>query len=951
MDHLIPGQRFISQSEPELGLGVMLAAAEGRITLLFQSAGETRLYAIRNAPLRRFLLREGDAATDADGREFVVRTVRIESGLALYGDGTLEIPETRLSDRLAEKSAARRLLAGDVDESAIFSLRHEALMTQSDLLSSPLRGFLGARVDLIPHQLHIAREVSSRQSPRVLLADEVGLGKTMEACLIMHRLMLTGQASRVLILTPDSLAHQWFVELYRKFNLWAAIYDAARCEALLQNDPAGNPFDDAPLVLCPMGLFRGARPWRELATKSQWDLVIVDEAHHLGWTATGPSEEYRFVEGLSKNSKGVILLTATPEQLGEEGHHARLRLLDPARFQGFESFKAQKAGMKPIAKLAEKVRQRFPLSARELSEISRLCDMGKEALAKLAAEGEESAELREAILDQLIDRHGPSRVIFRNSRASMAGFPARERHVATLRRGSLEALREEFRSDLDSTLPMPTYVYLNDPRLSWLLGLIRELAGKKLLVICRYREKVEALETALRGRINLKIAQFHEGLTLVQRDRNAAWFSEVGGADLLLCSEIGSEGRNFQFASHMVFWDVPINPELVEQRIGRLDRIGQTETIHIHVPVIQGSPQEAAVVWLDQGLDLFRANYGLGAELHERFAPEVAAAAVIEGGQSGARAARLKTLVSATRREARALAKALEAGRDRLLEIGSCRARLAEQMIQDIRSYERRPRLKAFLGSLCDHLGVRFEDLGEDRLRLGGGDLVKDRLPGLPEHGMTATTSRELARSREDLVFLTWDHPVVTALLDSLLTSPQGNAAFAIWHEAPARGCLVEAIHVVELQAPANLWLDRFLPPTPIRVVMDTSLRDLSAECLKSEFWSKVEGVDPLRIAPHADAISAQLPRLLAACERLSATRMETITQEAIGAAQRFYSAEISRMDRLARLNPLVDPREAALLRKRLKETLAALSQPTLRLDAVRMIIAQPGAAGSRFGP
>lgn len=946
MDHLIPGQRFISQSEPELGLGVMLAAAEGRITLFFRAAGETRLYTIRNAPLRRFLLREGDAARDSEGREFVVRAVRFKSGLALYEDGTREIPETQLSDRLAEKSAARRLLAGDVDESPVFALRHQALMAQSDLRSSPLRGFFGARVDLIPHQLHIAREISSRQSPRVLLADEVGLGKTIEACLIMHRLMLTGQAARVLILTPDSLAHQWFVELYRKFNLWAAIYDAARCEALLQNNPESNPFDDAPLILCPMGLFLDSKPFQALAAESSWDLLIVDEAHHLGWTAAGPSQEYQFVEALSKNSKGVILLTATPEQLGEEGHHARLRLLDPARFPDFESFKRQKSGMKPVAQLAEKVRQNLPLSARELSKLSRLCEMGKEALANLSAEEGESAELREAILDELIDRHGPSRVMCRNSRASMSGFPIREPHVATLRRGSLEALREEFRSDLDSTLPKPAYDYSNDPRIAWLLGLVRELAGKKLLVICRYREKVEALEAGLRSRVNLKIGQFHEGLTLVQRDRNAAWFSEVGGADLLLCSEIGSEGRNFQFASHMVFWDVPIDPELVEQRIGRLDRIGQTETIHIHIPVTQGSPQEVAVVWLDQGLDLFRANYGLGADLHGHFTPELVTTALTEGGLSGARAARLKKLVSATRREARSLAKTLEAGRDRLLEIGSCRTRAAELMIQDIRSYENQPRLKEFLGGLCDHLGIRFEDLGEARLRLGGGDLVKDRLPGLPEHGMTATTSRELARSREDLVFLTWDHPVVTALMDSLLSSPQGNAAFAIWPGAPARGCMIEAIHVVELQAPANLWLDRFLPPTPIRVVMDTSLRDLSAESLTSEFWSKVEAVDHLRVAPHIDAMASQIPRILAACERLSATRMETLTQEAIGAAQRFYDAEISRMDRLARLNPLADPRESGLLRKRLEQTVAALRQPTLRLDAVRVIIAQPGATG-----
>src|SRR5690606_41133390 len=92
-----------------------------------------------------------------------------------------------------------------------------------------------------------------------------------------------------------------------------------------------------------------------------------------------------------------------------------------------------------------------------------------------------------------------------------------------------------------------------------------------------------ALEAAIKERFNLNLALFHEGLPLVQRDRQAAWFAEPDGAQVLLCSEIGSEGRNFQFAHHLVLFDLPLNPGLVEQRIGRLDRIGQTDTIRIHV--------------------------------------------------------------------------------------------------------------------------------------------------------------------------------------------------------------------------------------------------------------------------------------------------------------------------------------------------------------------------------
>jgi ATP-dependent helicase HepA len=116
---------------------------------------------------------------------------------------------------------------------------------------------------------------------------------------------------------------------------------------------------------------------------------------------------------------------------------------------------------------------------------------------------------------------------------------------------------------------------------------------------------------------------FHEGLSLVQRDRNAAWFAEEDGARILICSEIGSEGRNFQFAHHLVLFDLPLDPELLEQRIGRLDRIGQTSEIQVHVPYITGSSHEVLACWYHQGLNSFEKNLAGGRELLDRFGARV----------------------------------------------------------------------------------------------------------------------------------------------------------------------------------------------------------------------------------------------------------------------------------------------------------------------------------------
>ena len=121
---------------------------------------------------------------------------------------------------------------------------------RNELRRSSLRGFMGGRGDLLPHQMNILREVSSRQIPRVLLSDEVGLGKTIEACLIIQRMRSIGRAERVLILVPESLVHQWFVELLRRFNLWFNIYDEERCRAVASGDGEENPFLDEQLILC-----------------------------------------------------------------------------------------------------------------------------------------------------------------------------------------------------------------------------------------------------------------------------------------------------------------------------------------------------------------------------------------------------------------------------------------------------------------------------------------------------------------------------------------------------------------------------------------------------------------------------------------------------------------------------------------------------------------------------
>src|SRR5690606_17933780 len=144
------------------------------------------------------------------------------------------------------------------------------------------------------------------------------------------------------------------------------------------------------------------------------------------------------------------------------------------------------------------------------------------------------------------------------------------------------------------------------------------------LLICHERRSAEALENWLRLQRGVRSALFHEGLRLLERDRAAAWFAETeGGAQVLVCSEIGSEGRNFQFAQDLILFDLPPDPDLVEQRIGRLDRIGQADTIRIHVPCLEGSTQTVLLRLYDEVLGIFSGPNAVAARVCARVAPQL----------------------------------------------------------------------------------------------------------------------------------------------------------------------------------------------------------------------------------------------------------------------------------------------------------------------------------------
>ena len=903
-----PGQRWVSDSEPELGLGVVKSCLDGMVQVAFRASAETRRYALASAPLRRVEFKPGDKILLQKGASLVVESVKLIDSLLHYSNGKRTVSETELSDAISFSKPEDRLLAGVVDEIETFQLRLEALYRRHRLQQSPVRGFVGGRIDLIPHQLYIASEVSRRLAPRVLLADEVGLGKTIEAGLILHRLHLTGRASRILILVPEPLVHQWFVEMLRRFNLLFSLFDEERCEGIQLHHEELNPFLENQLVICSVDFLAGQPERAAQAVEADWDVVVVDEAHHLEWSPEAASPQYEVVDSLAKATPGLLLLTATPQQLGPEGHFARLRLLDPDRYADLNQFREDAAHYEQLARAVDRLLAQQPLNKQDRALFASKSAHVHRLAAELTAGNE---TVRQELISALLDEFGTGRVMFRNTRAVLSGFPVRKAYL----------------------IPLPaTEADPMELKAKWLAGLLRQLGDAKVLLICQTRELTAEIQSALQQEIQVNSALFHEGLTLLQRDRQAAYFAEEDGARILLCSEIGSEGRNFQFAHHLVLFDLPLNPELLEQRIGRLDRIGQTETIQLHVPFLPGTTSEVLAKWYHLGMGAFEHNVHGANEIAREIAPQLETAMA-----EPTNATALNSLIRETKSVAARIGKRLAKGHDRLLELNSCSQKPAETLIGKIRQVDEDLHFETFFIRLLDHFGMTIEERGPRTYVLHPGNLQTDAFPAMPAEGMTVTFDRPQALVREDWALLTWDHPLVRGALDLLLGNEQGNACFAVWPNSGADSLVLETCFVAQAIAPAALHVDRFLPATPIRIVVDHAKQDLSAD--RQLINAPLEPGELNPLLNHGPVKTTVIPQLLEEARRLAARKAAALAKAASTVMGKKLTTEIDRLESLRQRNDHVKTSEIDALHHQRTALHQAINQVKLRLDSVRLIL------------
>ena len=927
------GQRWASEMEPELGIGIIEAVEGRQVRLKYPDSGMIRLYAAQSAPLQRVVFHRGDRVTDDTGVALTITAVETEGDLLVYCAGGKRLREDRLAGVLTLDTPKERIMAGQRDASTLFDLRRSILEYRCRVSGSLVKGFVGGRVDLIPHQFAIAAEVSDRMQPRVLLADETGLGKTIEAGLIMHRLTTTGRISRILTIVPDALVVQWYVELVRRFNLRFRIFDE-KWHASLNAEAGHNPFEEEPLGLCGVSFLTKTVPaLKNQLLEGQYDMLVVDEAHHMQPGGT----LFALVEKLSQAIPRLILITATPGHLSSHGHFARLRLLDPDRYPRYDRFKAENQSFQQIAMLVESLASGTRIDTAILNQLADQLGIPAQEIDPVQS----SPTRRQQLIKRIIDRYGTGRVMYKTTRHMVSGFPGRRVLMLPLDgKADGDAVRQridrEILRDCGLESEASDINFADDPRVAWLEGILRAYRKEKILLICRSAEKVKALHAELERRINVKIGRYHDGMTLVQRDRNAAWFAQPDGAVLLLCSEIGSEGRNFQFARHLVLFDLPSDPELLEQRIGRLDRIGQTGVVQVMVPFVRGTGGEILARWYHEALNALGRNVpAAGWVMRRCFGP---LSELIRDPRAESTGGRFDRLIRCGRLAAARQQRRIEAGRDRLLELGALAAPIVDRLIADIQDMDSDPAFPELVERLLDAWGIVMDPIDSAVYHLVPDHRYADSLPGFRPSGLTVTADRALALTREELDFLTADHPLVTGAMDHFLGTGKGNAAFACLLTGTQKKIFLEMLFVIEAVALSHTALRSLLPPTPLRVVVDHELNEDRAGLTDQDLNLLSDGAASLwpKILP---AVSRMIPQMVEKGRKLAQDKAKPIIETTRQTARQTMGETVSRLEVLCRVNPAITDQHIADARQTRDAALAAISTARVRLDALRLII------------
>ncbi len=938
MSALRPGMKIIHAHQQSWGVGEILEIDDDhppRLLVRFAGRDEAVLVSSRDPAVRRFRFPAGAAALFKGAPVTILGDAPLGRYRARTAEGNeLSLREQDLTALAPRPGPLDRLAEGRWGDVAAWKLRAEITALDHERRGD-LSALFGSRVLALPHQLGVVQRVLAAREPRFVLADEVGLGKTIEAGLVLTALRQAGLVRRVLVLAPAHLTLQWLAELYHKFNLLFTLMDTARHQGASADDPTKSPWAQFSLVIASHEQIRSGDHAQE-AAQAGWDLVIIDEAHHLLGEKIHAS-----VAAIAERTWGLLLLTATPLQLGARAYFNLLQLVDPTSSSTEEAFAARLSAQGSLA---------GELRAMLAGDTS----AGTRIKALFAEDDELQALEGDALLAHLAENYSLSARLIRNRRAVVGGFTARQLHIVEVADSSEERALE---TDITAALAraaaegsLPTGAPLasllrrfgsspealaaaldrrSETALSALaprarsLGaggrwdafsdLLKSLGREKALVFAESRETLEALRARL-SVTGVEALVYHGDLSSLDRDRAVARFRDPDGPRVLLSTELGGEGRNFQFCHVLIHYDLPWSPAAIEQRIGRIDRVGQTRPVDQYVFREKGDRLNARVVdLLSSSVRVFEETVGGLDEMLEDVEPALCTLAL--GGNWTKYGADLEQRVRTAREQIRVSYDPLL---DRRSFDPDTVAKMARETGKRLGLSALPSDLTAALAAIGDAYAQRLERATLDvALRIGlGADTDVDVLPGQAaftvgpelkvdalagfelhdERVVLGTFRRAVAVQAEDIEFFTSGHPLIEALFGWVRDGSLGRATVAR-ATRPSEGAALVARYLPRWPEAADLAMGAGVPSrraeralgveaisATVQLAGSTVLDDSSlAQTLRSLTLTDLPA--PGRATPPgfravverlAHAAQTQAQRGLAVAVKAAVTRLET---------------------------------------------------------------------------
>lgn len=800
--------------------------------------------------------------------------------------------------RLNDPEPDELLLSGRFGDPNAYGLRLQALYLRHAYRFDPLSGLSNARIEPQFHQVFVAWRVNQKLQPRMILADEVGLGKTIEAGLIIKELRARGLANRVLIVCPASLQLQWQQELRTKFNESFEVIDGAGLKYLSRG--GANPWLRFDSVICSLP-FASHRSRVDTVVETDWDLVVFDEAHRVRRWLQGrkavTTQAYRLADELKELVPGLLMLSATPMQLHPYELYSMIELVEPGLYPTFEAYERQKASLPRLNDLIRGLRAWTTMSAEDAEKLcSNHAEFLEEAGLGMTPAAELASEpLRDRTISTLAKKHPLAEVLVRNRKTEVGGFVGREATsvlvdlseeeqalyaeiteycrtqydlalanknqavgflMVTYQKmlaSSGHAIRASFEKRLlklkkalqESALKAKTSQVtpagakvvppdddaldaeemsdvidayaatvldgaLLQEEIDTLTGLVSRLGqiqeskafellealdhlfkahpDEKVLIFTGFKETQSFLRRVLEGNGH-SVSIFNGSLSLDEKEDAVRAFRTKHR--VLISTEAGGEGRNFQFCHILLNYDLPWNPMKVEQRIGRVDRIGQSRTVQIWNLACRDTVEERILGVLEHRIGLFEESVGSLDPILGTIEEDIVSLVMSKISHLADEGERFELDLEQKVRKARETEKQLA---DFALDRASFRRDIVNDLFQ-AHSLATHSDLESYARSVLAREGGALHPHSEGGMVITLSPQAKQHLR-LKDSTIRGCFDPQEALRYEELQFFAFGNPLVETLLDA--GTAAGSAATARRGPAPAPGTWIEAWYELE---------------------------------------------------------------------------------------------------------------------------------------------------------